>query len=83
MSTAVLNVKITSELKERIRHYAEDNSETLSSVTEKLLLNALNAQDNLDVDEQDIDSQHTQEENTPALTDKEIKALRKLLKKRK
>ncbi|MEX5410039.1 hypothetical protein GV764_20730 [Atlantibacter hermannii] len=83
MSTAVLNVKINSELKERIRHYAEDNSETLSSVTEKLLLNALNAQDNLDVDEQDIDSQHTQEENTPALTDKEIKALRKLLKKRK
>ncbi|MDA3132584.1 hypothetical protein [Atlantibacter subterraneus] len=83
MSTAVLNVKINSELKERIRHYAEDNSETLSSVTEKLLLNALNAQDNIEVDEQDIDSQHTQEENTPALTDKEIKALRKLLKKRK
>ncbi|WP_312985381.1 hypothetical protein [Atlantibacter sp.] len=83
MSTAVLNVKINSELKERIRHYAEDNSETLSSVTEKLLLNALDAQDNLDVDEQDIDSQHTQEDVTPALTDKEIKALRKLLKKRK
>ncbi|WP_333890332.1 hypothetical protein [Atlantibacter subterraneus] len=83
MSTAVLNVKINSELKERIRHYAEDNSETLSSVTEKLLLNALNVQDNIEVDEQDIDSQHTQEENTPALTDKEIKALRKLLKKRK
>ncbi|WP_312816561.1 hypothetical protein [Atlantibacter subterraneus] len=83
MSTAILNVKINSELKERIRHYAEDNSETLSSVTEKLLLNALNAQDNIEVDEQDIDSQHTQEENTPALTDKEIKALRKLLKKRK
>ncbi|MDW2743612.1 hypothetical protein [Atlantibacter subterraneus] len=83
MSTAVLNVKINSELKERIRHYAEDNSETLSSVTEKLLLNALNAQDNIEVDEQDIDSQHTQEENTPALTDKEIKALRKMLKKRK
>ncbi|MDV7023653.1 hypothetical protein R4P48_13335 [Atlantibacter subterranea] len=83
MSTAVLNVKINSELKERIRHYAEDNSETLSSVTEKLLLNALNVQDNIEVDEQDIDSQHTQEENTPALTDKEIKALRKFLKKRK
>ena len=76
MTTAVLNVKINSELKERIRHYAEDNSETLSAVTEKLLLNALNA-------EEDIDNQHTQEGVTLALTDKEIKALRKLLKKRK
>lgn len=83
MSTAVLNVKINSELKERIRDYAEDNSETLSSVTEKLLLNALNAHDNVEVDEQEIDSQHTEETQTPALTDKEIKALRKLLKKRK
>lgn len=83
MSTAVLNVKINSELKERIRHYAEDNSETLSSVTEKLLLSALNAHDNIDVDEQDIDNQDTQEDVTLALTDKEIKALRKLLKKRK
>ncbi|MBB3323733.1 MULTISPECIES: hypothetical protein [Atlantibacter] len=83
MSTAVLNVKINSELKERIRHYAEDNSETLSSVTEKLLLNALNAHDNVDVEEHEIDSQHTEEALTPALTDKEIKALRKLLKKRK
>lgn len=82
MTTAVLNVKINSELKERIRHYAEDNSETLSAVTEKLLINALNAEEN-NVDEQDIDSQHTQEDVTAALTDKEIKALRKLLKKRK
>lgn len=83
MTTAVLNVKINSELKERIRHYAEDNSETLSAVTEKLLLNALNAEENIDVDEEDIDNQHTQEGVTLALTDKEIKALRKLLKKRK
>ncbi|WP_313010060.1 hypothetical protein [Atlantibacter hermannii] len=80
MTTAVLNVKINSELKERIRH---DNSETLSAVTEKLLLNALNAEENIDVDEEDIDNQHTQEGVTLALTDKEIKALRKLLKKRK
>jgi len=48
-----------------------------------LLLNALNAEENIDVDEEDIDNQHTQEGVTLALTDKEIKALRKLLKKRK
>ncbi|MDU3362763.1 MAG: hypothetical protein E7E35_35600, partial [Klebsiella sp.] len=34
------------------------------------------------VTEEDIDSQHTEEEATP-LTPKEIKALRKLLKKKK
>lgn len=83
MSTAVLNVKINRELKERIRHYAEDNSETLSFVTEKLLLSALKAHEHVDVDEQSIDNQHTREAASLALTDKEIKALRKILKKTK
>ena len=43
MVTAVLNVKIDEALKERLRHYAEDNNENLSVTTEKLLLLAFEA----------------------------------------
>ncbi|MEX0500441.1 Uncharacterised protein [Raoultella terrigena] len=85
MTTVVLNVKIDAELKEKLRHYAEVNNENLGTATEKLLLLAFQIADSADevgVSEEDIDSQHTEEETTP-LTPKEIKALRKILKKRK
>lgn len=38
MTTVVLNVKIDSELKEKLRQYAEENNENLGTATEKLLL---------------------------------------------
>ena len=83
MTTAVLNVKIDKALKERLRHYAEVNNENLSVTTEKLLLLAFEAAAEAGVSEEDIDNQHTEEENVTPFTPKEIKALRKILKKRK
>ncbi|HCM9596429.1 hypothetical protein [Enterobacter bugandensis] len=83
MATAVLNVKIDEALKERLRHYAELNNENLSVTTEKLLLLAFEAVEEVGVSEEDIDNQHTEEESVSPFTPKEIKALRKLLKKRK
>ncbi|WP_420261715.1 hypothetical protein [Klebsiella quasipneumoniae] len=65
--------------------YAEVNNENLGTATEKLLQLAFQLEASADeagVTEEDIDSQHTEEEATP-LTPKEIKALRKLLKKKK
>ena len=85
MTTVVLNVKIDAELKEKLRHYAEVNNENLGTATEKLLLLAFQTVDSADeagVSEEDIDSQHTEEEASP-LTPKEIKALRKILKKKR
>ncbi|GAL58575.1 hypothetical protein [Pseudescherichia vulneris] len=82
MVSAVLNVKIDEAVKEKLRQYAEANNENLSTATEKLLLLALESNEG-DVSEEDIDSQHTEEENASALSVKEIKALRKLLKKKK
>ncbi|WP_414162983.1 hypothetical protein ACMGGS_12855 [Superficieibacter sp. BNK-5] len=82
MTTVVLNVKIEETLKDKLRQYAEVNNENLSTATEKLLLSAFELADDVDVSEDDIDSQHTEEEVTP-FTPKEIKALRKILKKRK
>lgn len=82
MTTVVLNVKIEETLKDKLRQYAEANNENLSTATEKLLLSAFELADDVDVSEDDIDSQHTEEEVTP-FTPKEIKALRKILKKRK
>lgn len=85
MTTVVLNVKIDAELKEKLRHYAEVNDENLGTATEKLLLLAFQIADSageVGVSEEDIDSQHTEEEASP-LTPKEIKALRKILKKKK
>ncbi len=83
MTTAVLNVKIDEALKEKLRHYAEVNNENLSTATEKLLLLALEADENGGVSEDDIDNQHLEEDNASPLSSKEIKALRKLLKKKK
>ncbi len=83
MTTAVLNVKIDEALKEKLRHYAEVNSENLSTATEKLLLLAFEAAEEAGVSEDDIDNQHTEEESATPFTPKEIKALRKLLKKKK
>lgn len=83
MTAAVLNVKIDNDLKEKLRQYAEQNNETLSAATEKLLQKALVLGDEDDaVNSEEIDSQHTEEDVSP-LSVKEIKALRKLLKKRK
>ncbi|WP_313354597.1 hypothetical protein ACSX9W_17985 [Kosakonia cowanii] len=80
MTSAVLNVRIDEALKEKLRHYAEVNNENLGSATQKLLLLAFEAES---VSEEEVDSQHTEEESATPLTTKEIKALRKLLKKRK
>jgi len=82
MVSAVLNAKIDEAVKEKLRQYAEANNENLSTATEKLLLLALESSEG-EVSEEDIDSQHTEEENASALSVKEIKALRKLLKKKK
>ena len=63
----------------------ECNNENLGTATEKLLQLAFQLEESAGeagVTEEDIDSQHTEEEATP-LTPKEIKALRKLLKKKK
>lgn len=83
MTTAVLNVKIDGTLKERLREYAEANNENLSVTTEKLLLLAFEAVEEAGVTEEDIDNQHTEEENVTPFNPKEIKALRKILKKKK
>lgn len=83
MSTAVLSVKIDEALKEKLRHYAEVHSENLSIATEKLLLIAFSAVEEAGVSAEDIDSQHTEESVVEALTPKEIKTLRRLLKKKK
>ncbi|MDF3007379.1 MAG: hypothetical protein K0R86_1246 [Enterobacter kobei] len=83
MVSAVLNVKIDEAVKEKLRQYAEENNENLSTATEKLLLLALESADDTGVSEEDIDSQHTEEDNASPLTSKEIKALRKILKKKK
>ena len=83
MTTAVLNVKIDGTLKERLREYAEANNENLSVTTEKLLLLAFEAVEEAGGTEEDIDNQHTEEENVTPFTPKEIKALRKILKKKK
>ncbi|GCB40139.1 hypothetical protein CITFRE_22740 [Citrobacter freundii] len=83
MSTAVLSVKIDEALKEKLRHYAEVHSENLSIATEKLLQIAFSAVEEAGVSAEDIDSQHTEESVVEALTPKEIKALRRLLKKKK
>jgi hypothetical protein len=83
MVSAVLNVKIDEAVKEKLRQYAEENNENLSTATEKLLLLALKSADDTGISEEDIDSQHTEEDNASPLTSKEIKALRKILKKKK
>lgn len=83
MVSAVLNVKIDETVKEKLRHYAEVNNENLSTATEKLLQQALDGAQNTELSEDDIDSQHTEEDNASPLTSKEIKALRKILKKKK
>ncbi|EOG5779279.1 hypothetical protein ACLFWW_001863 [Cronobacter sakazakii] len=83
MTAAVLNVKIDTDLKEKLRQYTEQHGETLSAATEKLLQKALVLGEEDDVvNSEEIDSQHTEEDVSP-LSVKEIKALRKLLKKRK
>lgn len=83
MPTAVLNVKIDEALKEKLRHYADVHNENLSISTEKLLLIAFSAVEEAGACSDDIDSQHTEESVVDPLTPKEIKALRRILKKKK
>ncbi|MGP3590183.1 hypothetical protein [Vagococcus sp. WN89Y] len=83
MTSAILNVKIDAALKEQLRHYAEVNNENLSTATEKLLQLAFQAVEESDVSGHEIDNQHTEEESAAPFTAKEIKGLRKLLKKKK
>lgn len=89
MTNVTLNVKISSELKQQIRLYAEGKQETLGAVTEELLTKALALNLELDevveeiVEEAEVDNQHTEEKRVPPLSDREIKSLRKLLKKKK
>ena len=93
MTNVTLNVKISSELKERIRLYAEEKHVTLGAVTEELLTKALalsleeggSIEEHVEesVEEGEVDNQHTEEKRVPPLSDHEIKALRKLLKKKK
>ena len=52
------------------------------SANQLLAFQVAESADEAGVSEEDIDSQHTEEEASP-LTPKEIKALRKLLKKKK
>lgn len=59
------------------------HNENLSIATEKLLLIAFSVIEEVGVSAEDIDSQHTEESVVDALTPKEIKALRRLLKKKK
>ncbi len=82
MSTVVLNVKIEETLKDKLRQYAEANNDNLSTATEKLLLSAFELTYDAEVSEDEIDNQHIEEDTRP-FTPKEIKALRKILKKRK
>lgn len=84
MTSVTLNVKISSELKEKIRAYAEEKQETLGAVTEELLTRALAlVHEEEVVDEGEVDNQHTEEKRVTPLSDREIKALRKILKKKK
>lgn len=81
MASVTLNVKISSELKERIRQYSETHETTLGAVVEELVTRALDADEHVDIE--DIDNQHTEEKTVDPLSATEIKALRKLLKKKK
>ena len=82
MTVAVLNVKIDETVKERLRHFAEVHGLTLGAAAEKLLLLGFAAEEEAGVCEDDIDSQHTEEDVAP-FSPKEIKALRKIQNKRK
>ena len=82
MSMTVLNVKIDSELKQQLRQYAEARSQTLSLTTQALLRHALDGAVGEAVSTGEVDSQHTEEDTAP-LTAKELKAIRKLLKKKR
>jgi len=56
----------------------------LGAVTEELLTKALalSLEEEV-VEEGEVDNQHTEEKRVPPLSDNEIKAIRKLLKKKK
>ncbi len=93
MTNVTLNVKISSELKEQIRLYAEEKQVTLGAVTEELLTKALALsleegepiEEHVEesVEEGEVDNQHTEEKRVSPLSDHEIKTLRKFLKKHK
>ncbi|HKN05816.1 MAG TPA: hypothetical protein VJY31_18000 [Buttiauxella sp.] len=79
-----LNVKIDAELKERVRQHAELNGITINLASAQLLQAALDSLGkHAEVSDQEIDNQHTEEDDALPLTSREIKSLRKLLKKKK
>ncbi|MDC9428687.1 hypothetical protein PSM47_18300 [Clostridioides difficile] len=83
MVTAVLNVTIAEALPERFQDDAKNNNVSVRENTEKMLLLAFEAVEEAGVSEEDVDNQHTEEESVTPFNPKELKALRKLLKKRK
>lgn len=82
-----LTIKIPVPLKEQLREYAEQEQESLSRISEQLLLSALENRGAAElINAEEVDNQHIQEAAEPedaVLTAKEIKALKKLLKKKK
>lgn len=75
--TVNLTIKIEPELKEMIKKLALENQTSMSQEVCQRIQASLGEQPPM------IDSQHTEEEVTPRLTDGELKQIRGLLKKMK
>lgn len=78
-----LTIHIPGDLKGRLKAYAKESGESLSSVSERLLTTALDAADTLGKEgplAADVDSPYMREDGVKTLTGMEIKALRKLLR---
>ncbi len=80
--TITLTVRIAPALKEQLKAFAESQQESLSSVTSKLLTSGLAKQTKAKAPAA-VDSQNPEDVTEEALSAKEIKALRKLLRKSK
>ena len=82
--TITLTVRIAPALKEQLKAFAESQQESLSSVTSQMLTSALAKQSKAKpAAPVAVDSQHPEDIAEEALSAKEIKALRKLLRKSK
>jgi hypothetical protein len=83
--TTTLTVKLTPALKTKIKELSETEQLNLSQLTEKLLWQAIDntvAENTSDKSAVETDSQDTTEKSESPLTHKEIKAIRKLLRKK-
>lgn len=75
--TVNLTIKIDPELKETLKNLALENQVSMSQeICQRLQLS-------LSQQRPEIDSSHTEEHETPQLTDGELKQIRSLLKKSK